>query len=32
MTYSRMGNPTEPSAKRRFTSEFEMDAGGFISL
>ena len=32
MSYSHMGTPTLPSALTRFTSEFEMDSGGAMSL
>ncbi len=32
MTYSHMGNPTLPSARRGFTSEFGMGSGGSLLL
>ena len=32
MTYSHMGNPTLPSARRGFTSEFGKGSGGSLLL
>ena len=32
MCYSHMGTPTLPSPLLRFTSEFEMDSGGTVTL